>query len=54
MWRPHSKPIRPARASWLAPIRREQYSIRINQQWRICFRWCEGAAQDVAIVDYHG
>ena len=33
--------------------RRGQYSIRINRQWRICFRWQEGAAQDVAIVDYH-
>jgi proteic killer suppression protein len=33
--------------------RRGQYSIRVNQQWRICFRWQEGAAQDVAIVDYH-
>jgi toxin HigB-1 len=32
--------------------RRGQYSIRINQQWRICFRWREGAAQDVEIVDY--
>jgi proteic killer suppression protein len=34
--------------------RRGQYSIRINQQWRICFRWREGAAHDVQIVDYHG
>ena len=34
--------------------RRGQYSIRINQQWRICFRWCEGAAHDVGIVDFHG
>jgi proteic killer suppression protein len=33
--------------------RRGQYSIRINQQWRICFRWHEGAAHDVEIVDYH-
>jgi proteic killer suppression protein len=33
--------------------RRGQYSIRINQQWRICFRWDEGAAYDVGIVDYH-
>ncbi|MGH7624842.1 MAG: type II toxin-antitoxin system RelE/ParE family toxin [Gemmatimonadaceae bacterium] len=30
-----------------------QYSIRINDQWRICFRWHEGNAFDVAIVDYH-
>jgi toxin HigB-1 len=33
--------------------RRGQYSIRINQKWRICFRWHEGAAHDVEIVDYH-
>jgi toxin HigB-1 len=33
--------------------RRGQYSIRINRQWRICFRWREGAARDVEIVDYH-
>jgi proteic killer suppression protein len=33
--------------------RRGQYSNRINRQWRICFRWQEGAAQGVAIVDYH-
>ncbi len=30
-----------------------QYSIRINQQWRICFRWDEGHAYEVEIVDYH-
>lgn len=30
-----------------------QYSIRINQQWRICFRWEDGDAVDVEIVDYH-
>lgn len=30
-----------------------QYSIRINDQWRICFRWHEGNAFDVEIVDYH-
>jgi proteic killer suppression protein len=32
-----------------------QYSIRINQQWRICFEWPEGAAgpSNVEIVDYH-
>ena len=33
--------------------RRGQYSIRINEQWRICFEWREGAAWNVAIVDYH-
>lgn len=30
-----------------------QHSIRINDQWRICFRWEEGDAYDVEIVDYH-
>lgn len=30
-----------------------QYSIRINDQWRICFRWERGDAHDVEIVDYH-
>lgn len=30
-----------------------QYSIRINNQWRICFRWRDGDAYDVEIVDYH-
>ena len=30
-----------------------QYSIRINDQWRICFRWQEGEAHDVEICDYH-
>lgn len=30
-----------------------RYSIRINQQWRICFRWSEGGADEVEIVDYH-
>jgi proteic killer suppression protein len=29
-----------------------QFSIRINEQWRVCFRWVEGAAEDVEIVDY--
>jgi len=33
--------------------RRGQYSIRINDQWRICFEWHDGAAWNVEIVDYH-
>jgi toxin HigB-1 len=33
--------------------RRGQYSIRINDQWRICFTWREGNAYEVEIVDYH-
>jgi len=30
-----------------------QYSIRINRQWRICFRWTEAGAEDVELIDYH-
>ena len=30
-----------------------QHSIRVNDQWRICFRWTEGDAHDVELVDYH-
>jgi proteic killer suppression protein len=30
-----------------------QYSIRINDQWRLCFRWADGDAIEVEIVDYH-
>ncbi len=30
-----------------------EYSIRINDQWRICFRWTDGNARDVIIEDYH-
>jgi len=30
-----------------------QYSIRINDQWRICFRWVDNKAKNVEIVDYH-
>jgi proteic killer suppression protein len=33
--------------------RRGQYSIRINEQWRICFAWNDGHAHDVEIIDYH-
>ena len=33
--------------------REGQYSIRINDQWRICFRWSEGDAYEVEIGDYH-
>jgi proteic killer suppression protein len=33
--------------------RQGQHSIRINDQWRICFRWQDGDAFDVEIVDYH-
>jgi proteic killer suppression protein len=37
----------------LAADRVGQYSIRVNDQWRICFRWIEGGAEDVEFVDYH-
>jgi proteic killer suppression protein len=30
-----------------------QYSIRLNDQWRICFRWSQGRCFDVEITDYH-
>ena len=30
-----------------------EYSIRINERWRICFRWRDGEAHEVEIVDYH-
>lgn len=33
--------------------RKGQYSIRINDQWRLCFGWSEAGASDVEIVDYH-
>ena len=33
--------------------RKGQYSIRINDQWRVCFRFVDGDAFDVEIVDYH-
>ena len=33
--------------------RQGQHSIRINDQWRVCFVWREGHAHDVEIVDYH-
>lgn len=33
--------------------RRGEFSIRINDQFRICFRWVAGGAEDVEIVDYH-
>ena len=33
--------------------RRGQYSIRVNAQWRVCFVWREGGADNVELVDYH-
>lgn len=37
----------------LAGDRKDQYSIRVNEQWRICFVWHDGNAHDVELVDYH-
>ena len=37
----------------LSGDREGQYSIRINYQWRVCFRWRGGDAYDVEIADYH-
>jgi len=46
---------RPARFEALSGHRKGQYSIRINDQWRICFEWLDGAPgpSNVEIVDYH-
>lgn len=48
--------LRVPRANRLEALRGDregQYSIRINDQWRLCFRWLDGDAHDVEIVDYH-
>lgn len=37
----------------LSGSRAGQHSIRINDQWRVCFRWMDGDALGVEIVDYH-
>ena len=37
----------------LSGNREGQYSIRVNQQWRICFQWKDGDCYEVEIVDYH-
>jgi toxin HigB-1 len=37
----------------LSGERTGQYSIRVNDRWRICFEWIEGDAENVEIVDYH-
>jgi proteic killer suppression protein len=41
------------RLEQLVGDREGQYSIRVNDQWRICFVWQDGEALDVEIVDYH-
>lgn len=37
----------------LSGSRAGQHSIRVNDQWHICFRWSDGSAFDVELVDYH-
>ncbi len=37
----------------LTDDRAGQHSIRVNDQWRVCFLWSDGAAHEVEIVDYH-
>jgi len=37
----------------LSGNRKGQYSIRVNDQWRVCFQWNQGHAVQVEIVDYH-
>ena len=37
----------------LTSDRSGQHSIRVNRQWRICFTWAEGGAENVEIIDYH-
>ena len=37
----------------LSSVRTGQFSIRINRQWRICFRWEDDGPYDVEVVDYH-
>lgn len=41
------------RLEQLSGDRAGQHSIRINRQWRICFRWTDDGPDDVEIVDYH-
>lgn len=41
------------RLEQLVGDRRGQHSIRVNAQWRICFIWREGGAENVELVDYH-
>ncbi len=50
------KELRSPPSNRLEPLkgkRKGQYSIRINDQWRICFKWLKGNAEVVDIVDYH-
>jgi toxin HigB-1 len=50
----HDLQVPPAnRLEKLGGDRAGQYSIRINDRWRVCFAWRDGDAYDVEIVDYH-
>ena len=49
-------PLRSPSGNRLEKLKRDrdgQFSIAINMQWRICFRWEDGNAYDVEVVDYH-
>lgn len=37
----------------LSGNRKGQYSVRVNNQWRVCFRWADGGAEEIELVDYH-
>jgi len=53
---PHLDDLRVPAGNQLEALKRDrkgQHSIRINDQFRICFRWHQGDAHDVEIVDYH-
>ena len=41
------------RLEMLRGDRKGRYSVRINDQWRICFRWTRQGAEDIEITDYH-
>lgn len=45
--------LRSNRLEMLRGDRAGQHSVRINNQWRICFRWTDDGPRDVEIVDYH-
>jgi toxin HigB-1 len=49
----HRRTERGNRLEKLTGNRAGRYSIRVNQQWRICFIWSDAGPEDVEIVDYH-
>jgi hypothetical protein len=50
---PRASAMRKRMLEKLMGDREGAWSIRINDQWRVCFRWEDGNAHDVEIVDYH-